>query len=92
MNPADSPGIRSYVWVAEGETYAGTLREYARHLEVAHYQSVEVGPLHELGVEGDHPVLIEVDLQRSVIEGDDVRHVVLRHENEGATYRIDLRS
>lgn len=90
------PSTRLYVWTVEGEPAAGTLAEYANDVQQGHYSDVEVGPLHVIVIVevpwGLAPVLVEAQPERTITEGPDFRHIVLSHDDQDATYRIDLRA
>lgn len=85
-----------YVWLVEGEPYAGSLDDYAKALEEDHYSSVGVskwiwiasGPMSPSGYRQLKP--IEPEAYNNTYQ--DILTVYLTVGEDEAHFRVDLRA
>lgn len=85
-----------YVWLVEGEPYAGTLQDYADALEQDAYSDLGVSNLVWYAAEAAAPQYARLVSTQphvlEIVEHDDVRTVYIAVDGDEARYKIDLRS
>ena len=88
--PAGEPS--RFVYLVEGEPHVGTVTDYARAMEEAHYAGLSVDTSRVWAFLGDGSVALKPAVTASGYDEDDYSTLTVRLGDETATARIDGRA